>query len=31
VLISDRPLPADYPAHCRNGFVKIITPDASGE
>ncbi len=31
VLISDRPLPADYPAHCRNGFVKIITPDAAGD
>lgn len=31
VLISDRPLPADYAAHCRNGFVKVITPDSEGE
>ena len=31
VLISDRPLPADYPAHCRNGFVKVITPDSEND
>ncbi|WP_435929196.1 DeoR family transcriptional regulator [Dryocola sp. BD613] len=31
VLISDRPLPADYAAHCRNGFVKVITPDSESE
>jgi DeoR family deoxyribose operon repressor len=31
VLISDRPLPAEYPAHCRNGFVKVITPDSENE
>ncbi|EOX5380018.1 DeoR family transcriptional regulator, partial [Shigella flexneri] len=24
VLISDRPLPADYVTHCQNGSVKII-------
>lgn len=30
VLISDCALPEDYAAHCRNGFVKVITPD-SGE
>jgi DeoR family deoxyribose operon repressor len=30
VLISDRPLPAEYPAHCRNG-VKVITPDSENE
>ncbi|KNC11302.1 DeoR faimly transcriptional regulator [Klebsiella sp. RIT-PI-d] len=31
VLISDRALPADYAAHCRNGFVKVITPESEGE
>ncbi|KFB99861.1 DeoR family deoxyribose operon repressor [Trabulsiella guamensis ATCC 49490] len=31
VLISDRPLPAEYATHCRNGFVKVITPDSDGE
>ncbi|NIY48277.1 DeoR family transcriptional regulator [Cedecea colo] len=31
VLISDRPIPADYAAHCRNGFVKVITPDSESE
>ncbi|WLI78226.1 DeoR family transcriptional regulator [Kosakonia sp. H02] len=31
VLVSDRPLPAEYSAHCRNAFVKIITPDAENE
>lgn len=28
VLISDSPLPEDYSAHCRNGSVKVITPDS---
>lgn len=31
VLISDRPLPADYATHCRNGSVKVITPDSDGD
>ncbi|EIY0869580.1 DeoR family transcriptional regulator, partial [Shigella flexneri] len=31
VLISDRPLPADYVTHCQNGSVKIITPDSEDE
>lgn len=31
VLISDRPLPADYATHCRNGSVKVITPDSESE
>ena len=31
VLISDRPLPAEYALHCRNGSVKAITPDAESE
>jgi len=31
VLISDKPLPVDYAAHCRNGSVKVITPDSEGE
>ncbi|MEL0551784.1 MULTISPECIES: DeoR family transcriptional regulator [Enterobacteriaceae] len=31
VLISDRPLPADYAAHCRNGSVNVITPDTESE
>lgn len=31
VLISDRSLPADYATHCRNGSVKVITPDSQGE
>lgn len=25
VLICDRPLPADYATHCRNGSVNVIT------
>ena len=28
VLISDSPLPEDYLIHCRNGSVKVITPDS---
>lgn len=31
VLISDRPLPADYVTHYQNGSVKIITPDSEDE
>ncbi len=31
VLISDRPLPADYATHCRNGSVKVITPDSESD
>ena len=31
VLICDRPLPADYATHCRNGSVKVITPDSDGD
>ncbi|HHG8771010.1 TPA: DeoR family transcriptional regulator [Raoultella planticola] len=31
VLVSDRPLPADYATHCRNGSVKVITPDSESE
>lgn len=31
ILISDRPLPADYVTHCRNGSVKVITPDSEDE
>ncbi|MDM2803959.1 DeoR family transcriptional regulator [Citrobacter sp. Cpo109] len=31
VLISDRPLPADYATHCRNSSVKVITPDSDGD
>ncbi|HAV9699851.1 TPA: DeoR family transcriptional regulator [Escherichia coli] len=31
VLISERPLPADYVTHCRNASVKIITPDSEDE
>lgn len=31
VLISDRPLPAEYPACCRNGFVKVLTPESGSE
>lgn len=31
VLVSDRPLPPEYPAHCRNAFVKVITPDSDSE
>ncbi|EAV3930068.1 DeoR family transcriptional regulator [Salmonella enterica] len=31
VLISDRPLPTDYAVHCRNGSVKVITPDSESE
>lgn len=31
VLISDRPLPADYALHCRNGSVKVITPDSTSD
>jgi DeoR family deoxyribose operon repressor len=31
VLISDRPLPANYARHCRNGFIKVITPDSADE
>ncbi len=31
VLVSDRPLPPEYPAHCRNAFVKVITPDSDNE
>lgn len=31
VLISDRPLPADYPDRCRNGFVKVLTPGNGSE
>ncbi|ELC7642987.1 DeoR family transcriptional regulator, partial [Salmonella enterica] len=28
---SDRPLPTDYAVHCRNGSVKVITPDSESE
>lgn len=31
VLISDRALPVDYATHCRNGFVKVITPESENE
>ncbi|MEX9253765.1 DeoR family transcriptional regulator [Pseudenterobacter timonensis] len=31
ILVSDRPLPADYAAHCRNGSVKVITPEGGDE
>ncbi len=31
VLISERPLPADYVTHCRNDYVNIITPDSEEE
>lgn len=31
VLISDRPLPTEYAAQCRNGSVKVITPDSESE
>ncbi|WP_228158051.1 hypothetical protein, partial [Acinetobacter baumannii] len=31
VLISDRPLPADYVTHCQNGSVTLITPDSEDE
>lgn len=29
ILISDRPLPAEYESQCRAGSVKIITPDST--
>ncbi|MEA7537928.1 hypothetical protein ONQ62_26690, partial [Salmonella enterica subsp. enterica serovar Virginia] len=25
------PLPTDYAVHCRNGSVKVITPDSESE
>lgn len=30
ILISDRRIPPEYESQCRDGSVKIITPDASG-
>lgn len=31
VLISDRPLPLEYPVHCRNALVTVITPETEDE